>query len=192
MKLGTKISMGFGTLLAIVVVLGGIAIWQMWRVQSESCVLATEYIPAVEVSADTERASLLTMYEMRGYGLSENEGMLARAREHLAEVKKKLEEASVLGERSLHVTELKSVASESRAKTDEYEKLVEQTVAGYKAIDADRAALDAAAKEYMEACDAFLRHQRDMMHQELGGTNAAHSGRTVAHDAAGALSLIHI
>ena len=181
-KLGTKIVLGFSALLVIAIALGGIAVWRMWDVQAQSEMLATEYVPEVAVANNVERDSLLTMYEMRGYGMTEDETYLEKGREHLASVEKDLAEATALADRSPHLVKLKSAVGEVQAKVDEYEKLVEATVEKNKAIDENRKALNTVAAEYMKNCGEFLQHQHDAMQQELGG-GSGHSTAADGHQA---------
>ena len=173
MKLGTKIVLGFTSLLTIAIVLGGVAVWRMWNVQGQSSALAKEYVPEVAVANGVERNSMLTMYEMRGYGLSEDESYLKKGREHLAAVEKDLKAATDLAERSPHLVKLKAEVGEVQAKVDEYEKLVETTVEHNKAIAENRTALNTAAAAYMKSCAEFLEHQTALLKQELSGSTAS-------------------
>ncbi|MBM4030100.1 MAG: chemotaxis protein, partial [Planctomycetes bacterium] len=111
MKLGTKIATGFGLLILIACLLGGLAVFNMKSVQGRSTMLATEYVPEVEVANNVERNSRLTMYSVRGYGLSFDEKYLTDGRKYLAEVKKHLENAGKLAETSAHLTVLKSTVA---------------------------------------------------------------------------------
>ncbi|MBL9129451.1 MAG: MCP four helix bundle domain-containing protein, partial [Verrucomicrobiales bacterium] len=98
MKLGTKLYLGFSTLLAIALLLGGIAVWQMSRVKRDATTIAQDYLPAVLVANNVERESLKTMYEIRGYAFTEDTNFLARGRQQLADVDKFLGEAKGLAE----------------------------------------------------------------------------------------------
>src|SRR5690242_1882601 len=102
MGLGKKIGGGFLVLIVMAASVGGLAVWKMTTVQSESTKLAQEYLPEVRVANNIERNSLLTMYEIRGYGLSDEEAYLTRGKEHLAEVGKEITEAKALADRSPH------------------------------------------------------------------------------------------
>ena len=72
MKLGTKIALGFGSVLAIAVALGSLAVWNMNGVKATATVLANENVPSVLVATDVERDSLQTMYATRGYAYTED------------------------------------------------------------------------------------------------------------------------
>src|SRR3989339_2070807 len=83
MRLGMKIGGGFGLVLVISLALGGLAIWRMKDVQTRTTDLAEENAPEAEIANRLERSALLTMYEMRGYALSEDAAYRQRALQHL-------------------------------------------------------------------------------------------------------------
>ena len=70
MKLGTKIACGFSLLILLACILGGVAVWEMRDIQTETTTLAKEFVPEVKVANNIERHSLKTMYAMRGYGFT--------------------------------------------------------------------------------------------------------------------------
>ncbi len=196
MKLGTKIGVGFGLLIMIAVLLGGVAVWRMREAASESTMLAKEYVPEVTVANHVERSSLQTMYEMRGYGLSEEESYLTKGHEQLKNVDKYLKEAESLADRSTHLVKLKGAVKEVQAGVEEYTALVEETVARNKAINQDREELNRSAAEYLKNCNEFLAHQNEMMKSELGGSSAGghgtETGKAQGHAAAPeAVSPVH-
>ncbi len=178
MKLGTKISLGFFCLVVIVVVLGAAAIWSMKTVEGQSKTLANAYVPEVKVANNVERSALHTMYEMRGYGFTEDVKFLERGRAKLEEVKKYLKEAKDLSDQSAELAELRDAAATAEAKAKEYEDLVGQTVAKNQAIAGDRQKLDHAAAEYIKQCTEFLAHQTELMKGELGGAAEHADART--------------
>ena len=90
MNLGMKIGGGFGALIVIACVLGGLAIFNMENVGTLSTMLAKEYVPEVAVANNIERHSMLTMFAMRGFGLSEDLALLAEGRKELKKVNKYL------------------------------------------------------------------------------------------------------
>jgi len=179
MKLGTKITLGFGSLIAIAVALGGVAIWRMDSAGTQATMLAREYVPEVAVANNVERKSLETMYEMRGYGLTEDEAYLTRGRQNLTEVNKYLKDAEGLADHSPHLVKLKGAVAEVTSGVAEYTGLVEDTVNRNKAIESDRKALNAAAAEYVKNATDFIDHQTEIFKGELGESGSA------AHEAAG-------
>ncbi len=167
LKFSVKIGAGFGLLILLAVLLGGMAIYRMYNVETESRMLSEEYVPEVAVANEVERASLLTMFEMRGYGISQETHYLERGRKHLEDVRKHLKEAKTLAEKSQHLVKLNESVDIVETKVDEYEKLVEETVAKNQEIDKIRAAMDESAAAFMENCATFLKSQNQSMKEDI-------------------------
>ena len=167
MKLGVKISLGFGSLIAIAATLGVLAIVNMQSVKTQSVMLDGEYVPEVGVANNIERHSLATMYAMRGYGFTEEEKFLNEGSDHLTEVKQFLNNAEQLAQEAPHLVKLKGSIDEIRAKVTEYENLVKETVAVNAKMAKNREQLDAAAHQYMSNCYEFLASQNQAMAQEI-------------------------
>ena len=169
MRLGVKIGLGFSLLILIALALGGMAAWNMNTVKGTTTILAGEYIPEVTVANNVERHALLTMYNMRGYALSEDAKYWDHASTELAATKKYVEEAKALGTKAAHLVKLKGAVEIVEGKVGEYEKLATDTVAMVKAIDADRAKLDDAAQRFVTNASNLELAQEDQMCQELAG-----------------------
>jgi methyl-accepting chemotaxis protein len=93
MKLAAKISFGFGSLILIAVVLGGLAVYSMLGVKTIATKLANENVPEVAVAMEIEVSSLNTVYAARGYVYTEEKQYLDEAQRDLGEVKKYLKDA---------------------------------------------------------------------------------------------------
>jgi len=166
MKLGTKIACGFGSLLAIAIILGALGVYNMTKVKGVAEDLAAKYVPEVGMANDVERWSLNTMYEARGYAFTEEASYLESARKNIAEVKTHLQTAEehakkyalpVLGE------SVKKASDE----LGQYESLLEETVKVTDAMAAEKTVLDEAAAEYMGVCHSFLASQMESLRQEM-------------------------
>lgn len=163
MKLGMKIGLGFATLLIIAISLGGLAIWNMENVEEESTKLSQEYVPEVEVANNIERFSMMTMYQMRGYGFTEEARFLEQGFANLEQVKKFLQQAKELAANSIHLVKLKGAIDGVETEVERYEDLVGQTVEINRLMNINRDQLDAAAKVYMQNCNDFLVGQNGKM-----------------------------
>ncbi len=167
MKLGMKIGGGFGILIAISMVLGGLAVVNMQKIKNESTKLAEEYVPEVEVANNVERYSLLTMYNMRGYGFTEEQRYLDGGKTNLGLVKKHLTDATALAEKSEHLVKLKGAVKTVQDMVSEYEGLVEETVERNEKIARLRDTLDENAATYIQNCNSFLQSQNEAMRREF-------------------------
>jgi len=191
MKLGTKLYLGFSSLVAIALLLGGLAVWQMSRVNRDATVMARDYLPAVLVANKVERDSLRTMYEMRGYGFTEETNYLARGRENLSQVNSHLDEATSLAAKSEQTLGfLRTAAEQARTKAAEYAQLVDRTVALTAAMDADIAAMDKAAGDYMSLCEAYRQSQDASVKATLSQPESS-DGTTPGLDRASVLDRLH-
>jgi hypothetical protein len=167
MKLATKMAMGFGALIAISIILGGIAVYYMNGVKDESTLIANEYVPEVDIANNLERFSLLTMYDMRGYGLTGRDDFLKSGQANLVQVNTFLDEALTLSENSTALVKLKDEANDVKVAVAEYEKLVEETVASNREMDAAKNQMDVSAGNYMSNCSEFLIGQNEKMRREI-------------------------
>lgn len=173
MKLAAKITLGFASLIIIAVLLGSLAVWKMSNVKRDALALADDFMPATAVANEVERESAQTMYEMRGYALSEDTNFLGRANANLAELKGQLENARKLGAKSgdAHLLFLNEAAQRAEAKTTEYEQLITKTVTIVTGLDHDRDQMNVEAKAYMKACYDYLATQNARLEEILVTSN---------------------
>ncbi|MCO6438295.1 MAG: chemotaxis protein [Phycisphaerae bacterium] len=186
MALSTKIIGGFALLIVMSSALGGLAVWSMHGVQDDATKLADEYVPEVAVANEIERNSLMTMYNIRGYGFTEEDRFLKEGKSFLAEVEKQLTVAGELAENSPHLMMLKQDVKDLRDGVKTYRELVEQTEEKVKALGDDRQHLDSSAQAYMKNCFDFLAGQNEAMMTEIraSGTHHAESGESAPAEVA--------
>ena len=167
MRLGAKIGLGFGILILFACVLGAVAVWNMKRVESQSIVLSSEFIPEVEAANNIERNTLLLMYAMRGYGLSADWAYYVDSKTSLAEVRKYIQDGKSLSDRSAHLANLKSALDRIEIHVNEYEKLMNETESVNRLIEENRESLDLSAIQFMRNCREFMNDQNELMVQEI-------------------------
>ncbi len=171
-SLSVKIGMGFGILIAIASVLGGLAVWKMNGVKIQSKILSDEYVPELEIANAVERAAHITRLEIRSYALSEEKSYLENGMKHLGTVREHLERAADLQTRSPHLEKLGEAVKNAKQATDEYEKLVTETVQENEKMSKMRAEMDSAAAEMMKNCSGFFGDQIQTMKEEIASKNA--------------------
>jgi methyl-accepting chemotaxis protein len=193
MKLGTKLYLGFSALVAIAVLLGSLAVWQMSAVKRDAVLMATSYVPAVLVANNVERESLKTMYEVRGYAFTEETNFLARGTANLAQVQKFLKDAKTLADASgTSLAFLRQATDNASSKVQEYEQLLSQTVAVTAALDKDVASMDKSARDFVESCETFIANQTARLTNALGASTAKSTEDSEAGSKAVALSAAEI
>jgi CHASE3 domain sensor protein len=171
--LSAKIIGGFSLLLIMAVILGSLAIWNMWNVQSSSQILAEEYIPEVLIANKLEHDSVMAMYNMRGFGLSENDRYHELSLEHLGEVRKSLQDSKDLAQTAKHLVKLQESINTTEKSVNQYTELVSQTASCVKQIKTIRTALDEAAGLYMSSATELLDNQYNLMNAEITGASVS-------------------
>lgn len=174
MKLGTKLYLGFTALVAIAVLLGSVAVWQMSAVNRDATSMAKAYVPAVLVANNIERQSQKTMYEVRGYAFTEETNYLSRGQAGLADVMAHLKDAKTLADAAgPTLTFLRDAADKAESKAKEYEQLLQQTVSLTAALNKDVATMDQAAQDYMRTCELYISSQSQRLQAALADTKAS-------------------
>ncbi len=166
LKLWVKMSLGFGGVILIMLILGIVSVWNMSSVKQQSAILGQEYVPGVNIANSMEQSLLQAMYNMRGYGFSEDEQYLEKGMKFLGEIRNHIETAKDLADSSPHLTELGKSIRDIEAGMSEYEELVRKTVEENKRIDEDRNTLRQAETEYRQSCNKFLTHYNEILETE--------------------------
>jgi methyl-accepting chemotaxis protein len=172
LKLGVKISIGFGLLIAIACALGGMAMVNMRGVEEQSTRLVREFIPELAIANSVERATMQTMVEMRGYGYSENKKEFEAGMRNFAELKRALADAKAHSDKYPKLVKLREDITRAQAKALEYEKLIGETSARIDALAGVRKILDVSAAEIVKNSHAYLESQQKRIREEIAANLA--------------------
>jgi methyl-accepting chemotaxis protein len=167
MKLGTKIMVGFGLLIAISMALGSFATIKMKGVVGDSVMLAEEYVPESVVASDLERRVYRTMYAIRGYGFTDEKKFYDEGTAAMAQVKETIGKAEELAAKAEHLTKLKDQVKEARQSAADYERLMAETEKNITELGKTRVSMREVAKKYMDNCERFLKDQYAAMAKEI-------------------------
>ena len=167
MKLGMKITFGFGILIVIMCVLGSLAVFNMARVNNQSSILANEYVPEVIMAVDLRGAANRLMYQMRGYGFTEDSKFYDNAKKELQAIDEALEKGRELDKKSIHLEKLKEHIALATEAKERYGNLIQQTVDITAKMKSLRKALDGSAARYMASSNQFLASQNERLKVDL-------------------------
>ncbi len=173
MTLGMKITMGFGIIITIMLILGGIGIVNMNNAGDNSYNLANKYAPEVDVATRVERSIMKMMYELRGYNFTEDDTFLKAGLEHLESAKKDIADTKALSAKYPELAQLKESAGKIETAVLEYEKLVSATDKTVKAMGVIRNEMDSNAREFITSVNALLKSQNEAMDKEIDAGAAA-------------------
>jgi len=167
LTLGKKISLGFAGLIVIAMVLGAVAVVNMNKVTGESEKLAVEYVPEVDVGAKIRGAANRIMYDMRGYGFTENDTYFKQAQKELEALKTGVKEGRSLASKAVHLRQLSPNLDKIENAMAEYENAMQQTSAQTASLEKFRNRLDENAATYMKQSAQFIEGQNKAFARDL-------------------------
>ncbi len=165
-NLATRISLGFGAVIAIAIAIGSLAIVKMGSVREIALDLAELEVPKVRSANELERNAFLAMYNNRAYGYTEDKTFLQQGRSHLSDTREAVERSKRMAEKSSNA-ETKSLIRTASKQLDLYSSLLDETVLVNEGIATARNKMDEAAKIFMEANLDFLSKQNLNIKQEI-------------------------
>jgi len=168
LSLRLKITSGFALLILIAGALGVMAIWNMNKVETQSTMLANEYVPEVAVAVEIRGAANRLMYEMRGYGFTEDETFYTAAEKELKAVETALEKGRALDAASPNLKALKGQLEVATKAVEDYKMLIQKTVDTNGKLAENRKDLDSSAAKYMINSNEFLIGQNEKFKIDLG------------------------
>lgn len=174
MTLGMKITMGFGIIIFIMLILGGIGVVNMNSAGSNSYDLAEKYAPEVDVATRVERNVIKMMYDMRGYNFTGEDRYLKAGKEFLQRAKERLADAEALLAKHPELTGLKKGIDDTKTPLLAYEKLITDTENTIAKQTKTRETTTTVAAEFIKNCNDYLESQNVAIANEINnGASAA-------------------
>ena len=167
MTLGKKIALGFGSLIVIAVLLGGLAVFTMKSVQAISNELANEFVPEARIAADLSGAVAEVQLAMRTYGITAETSYLEAARASLVDVHKHEQEGQKLAEANPDLLKLNQEMKEFGPALKTYESLMNKTETENTEIQAAREKMNGVAAEFLAEIDRLIDNQYEKLEKEI-------------------------
>lgn len=166
MTLGKRISIGFGLLVLITLVLGAIGAINMRSAASDSARLSDIFAPEVRVATEVFATANQIRYDIRAFTMQDNETALANAKKGFVELQKYLTDAKALGKKYDLKALLESEGKASKA-LGEYMTSVERSekILVNKKIY-DKQMVDNASI-FMKNAEEYLRTQEQQLKEEM-------------------------
>ncbi|MBI4773868.1 MAG: hypothetical protein HY788_06760 [Deltaproteobacteria bacterium] len=139
----------------------------MKSVQTGINQVANEYVAEADIAGDLLQDALLTMFAVRGYGLSEEDRYLEEGAKMLAELKDNLNKANELAMNNPTLVELNEGVKRIKEDTAVLEGLVQQTSAKTKELAGSREALNAAAGAFTKNAEDYIKDQFSALHKGI-------------------------
>ena len=156
-----------GLLIVLSLGLGGLAIYNMNNVSTQSTMLAKEYVPEVRVATDIRGAANRLAFAMRGYGFTEREQFYQQAMGEMAAIDKGLEDGGALAVEAKNLKKLGGALEKISNAKNSYGKSIAETRQVVGKLQGDRGELDKNAGLYMKASAEFLEGQNQAFNKDL-------------------------
>jgi len=160
MKLGVKIAWGFGSVIFLALVLGGISVVSMTKAKNNAVRIDDQYIEEVAISGQLERRIQRYMFNMRGYGFTQEKKYMDLAIDDLKKIRESIDMGKKLFEKNPELQDFGKNISLVASKMDEYESLAKTTVEKIDNLNTVRKNMDEAASAYMKPCFTYLENQK--------------------------------
>ena len=167
LKLATKIGVGFGVLIIIILALGSFSLFDMKTVEIGTKDMDEKFITGTGMLTDLERYIQRTMLNMRGYGMSKEQKYLKLAKQDLSKVKESLNELHQFALKFPDLAKLKTDIEKMTAQVKTYESIVGDTVRGVDLLKKRRGEMESLVDVYMLNCDNFLVSQIKQMKEQI-------------------------
>jgi len=155
-KLGKKLAVGFGVLILITVVLGILAIVNLFSIRSTSELLVKDYVPEVKVASKIERYQHETMYYIIQYGIVYDNNYLKEGRKNMELLKKSLQEAKELANSSQILVKLRSEISDLESSVEKYDDMIDETEKIVNQILIEREHMNKAANDFTNVLESAI------------------------------------
>jgi methyl-accepting chemotaxis protein len=167
LKLGMKIGLGFGILILITAVVGGIAVLNMLSVGKQADRLSRAIAPQVRVINDLERATQGSRLAVRTFALTGQSKLWDQVTKGLADVDKALAEAKDLASKHAGLELLKENTEKSVAAMTDFRNFSNQTHDLDAALTNDVKALGEAGDSLGKNAMAFMGSQQEQLIKEI-------------------------
>lgn len=167
LTLGSRLGLAFGALIALMCVLGGLAVWRINLAVSLANDVSAKHAPEVLVAHDVVTSAWETRFAVRDYSLTGDADALRRGRKGLVQVGEHLKAADDLAKRHPDLTVLRQGAATAATKTAEFEAVFTEVEAQHLDLGAQELAMEAAAKVLVESCRALRASQEQELHKEI-------------------------
>ena len=169
LTIGKRISLGFATILLILVLIGGYAVVQMNSAATGAGYLSNDYIPEVAIAGRMQAGIADVRVHGRSYQYTGDPAFLKTCTEAVGVVKSAIKEFEDLAAKSTKLVHLKEQITKAPQLVSAYEQLLGETQKADETRDVALGEAGKSAEKAIQALDKLL----DSQHSKLGKAIAA-------------------
>lgn len=175
MTLGVKIMVGFGGILLILVILGGMAVVKMHDAATNAEEMAKEQVPEFSLASNGQAAFMDMAVQFRVNAMTHDAAAFDKGQKELAKFKECLGKLKELSAHSPHLTELRRDYPKLASNLEEFESALKQNKEAEDQLIKNQADLKASSDKMEEALDNYVNVVEQKFAKEIESSqNAAH------------------
>lgn len=160
-RMSGKMALGYGMIILMFLVISSLTIINLASIQRDSELLNSAYIPEVGIANEWEEAVRMTLYSLRGFELSLDNGFYEDGMAELRKVEKSLTEAEALGTEFSGLSQLRQGVDEAVSAIEAYKRFIGETKAAVDTILRQRVTMNESAASYLQEAKEYLRAQEE-------------------------------
>jgi methyl-accepting chemotaxis protein len=172
MRIGVKLALGFGLVMALSAVLGLMAVVQLSGIATRSVEMKEHDVASAEKALEVERQTRIAILAWRTFGMSGNPKDAEEGRNGLKLVEDAITACDALAKEQ-GLAAFGEAAKKARATLEDYRKATEKTVDIMGRVDALRGRQDDAAQAFMKPAYAYLTDQNEKFKKVIESQGAA-------------------
>ncbi len=167
MRIGTKLFMGFGLVVALAIALGLMAIWQMRQIQISSHELSVQTLPELSHAANITHDVLMGAYNWLAFGLVYEEQAAKTGAEYHRKARESIAKLAEVAQ-SFNDTQMKALAEQTGKNMEDYRIAAEATVGAVQRRGQTLTATREAGRRVETESNKLLLENTQLMTRELG------------------------
>jgi methyl-accepting chemotaxis protein len=166
-KLGFKIGGGYFIILSLLLIVGGLTIFNVSNVKNITGALSSENLPSVNISNQIERLISNTYVLTQAYLVTGDKKTLTSIRKDLEDARKLMGEAEALSKKSDKLKKLQESVDKINELLKKYERGLNLIVDLTNGLNTERGKATDAGRVYLDAAAGFLKVQLGEMAGEI-------------------------
>ncbi|MBQ4132843.1 MAG: HAMP domain-containing protein [Desulfovibrionaceae bacterium] len=171
MKMALKIGLGFSLVVAVMLVLSGMAIMSMKEQESNAVAISDVYMPELTIGVHIDRAASDALRGMLNYTGTEDLKFADDTRKEIQTIRSNIEEAEKLIRQYPQLEALKVNLDATKPYLEAYTARVEDTVRVQESLKKRRLALIDTGVKYMELVETLLRSQEERLDRSIANND---------------------
>ncbi len=170
LKIKYKLALGFGAIIVILIIIGGISIVEFTKIERDSGSISEQYLPGVIISNKLERNTFRISSLLNSFALGKKQADLKEAKKYLLELENYLDNLA-LAKNQLEENLAKTIIT-SKSTLKEYRALMDEMAGESIQLESNRAVMDEAAESFVDNCFDYLKGQESLLAYQIDSRKA--------------------